>query len=257
MKKKFLFLISILSLCGMLTSCNLKDAITGNIAPSNDINEEEDTTSKTDNTSTKGDITNNESPSNSTNTDDTTSSSQEVTSPNDDTTSSSQEVTSSTKDNTTVPETPTNSSSQNSAAVYRDCRIFYFNAPELKTYYVDTKVPVVENAFVTALTSKLYDSPNSSKDFLVLPSTSGVKSATLDYDTKILKVVFNEDFTNIIPLGSGTESGLISAIINTYGYNYGVDKVAIYFGDTLYTGLKGDLPEGYFNVNFSDAIKLN
>ena len=63
----------------------------------------------------------------------------------------------------------------------------------------------------------------------------------------------NDDFTSALPLGTSSESGLISAIVNTYGYNYGLDKVAIYFGDTLYTGLKGELLEGYYTVNTEDA----
>ena len=55
-------------------------------------------------------------------------------------------------------------------------------------------------------------------------------------------------------LGSSTESGLLSSLISTYAYNLDVDKVAIYLGDKLYTSLKGDLPKGYFDVDFSSAI---
>ena len=56
-------------------------------------------------------------------------------------------------------------------------------------------------------------------------------------------------------LDGSNESGLLSSLISTYGYNYGVDKVAIYFGDTLYTALSGDLPEGYFDVTLENAVE--
>lgn len=71
-----------------------------------------------------------------------------------------------------------------------------------------------------------------------------------------MTVVFNEAFTEKMLLGSVTESGLLASILSTYAYNYGVDKVAIYFGDKLYTSLRGELPEGYFKVDYSDAKPL-
>ena len=58
-------------------------------------------------------------------------------------------------------------------------------------------------------------------------------------------------------LEDSNESGLLYSLINTYGYNYDVDKVAIYFGDTLYTALSGELPEGYFNVTLENAVEYN
>ena len=39
--------------------------------------------------------------------------------------------------------------------------------------------------------------------------------------------------------------------------NYGVDKVAVYFGDELYTGLDGTSAAGYSTVNYSDVLKLD
>lgn len=161
-----------------------------------------------------------------------------------------------TTDYTSTTNTTTNDTTT-SNTVNRNCRVFYFNTSDLKTYYIDTTVPVTDNAFTTALTNKLYTSPDSSDNFIVIPEEFGVNSATIDEETGVLKVVFNEDFTSALPLGTSSESGLISAIVNTYGYNYGLDKVAIYFGDTLYTGLKGELLEGYYTVNTEDAIKLN
>ena len=49
---------------------------------------------------------------------------------------------------------------------------------------------------------------------------------------------------------------VIGAVVNTYGYNYGVDKVAIYFGDELYTSTAGTSSDEYSTVNYSDVLKL-
>ena len=46
---------------------------------------------------------------------------------------------------------------------------------------------------------------------------------------------------------------MLSSLLATYGYNLNVDKVAIYFNDELYTSLRGELPNGYFDVDYSSA----
>ena len=132
------------------------------------------------------------------------------------------------------------------------CRIYAFNREELQLYYFDEELTVEDNALVKALTKALKNNlPND--NFLALSDKAQITSAKLDTEKGILTVVFSENFLNYMILGSSTESGLISSLVNTYGYNYDVDKVAIYFGDTLYTSLKGTLEEGYFNAHFNEA----
>ena len=251
MKKKFLLLSSSILLCCTFISCNLKDAITGANTNDTSTTTNENTTNENDNKSV---IINDANAENTDSNMDTATSTYltNTTSSIDDKNGS----TLTTTDYTSTTNTTTNDTTT-SNTVNRNCRVFYFNTSDLKTYYIDTTVPVTDNAFTTALTNKLYTSPDSSDNFIVIPEEFGVNSATIDEETGVLKVVFNEDFTSALPLGTSSESGLISAIVNTYGYNYGLDKVAIYFGDTLYTGLKGELLEGYYTVNTEDAIKLN
>lgn len=134
--------------------------------------------------------------------------------------------------------------------------MFFFDSEKLNLYYVDKDLKVKDNALVSALTKELQTN-TTSDTFLKLTPNVGIKSATLDKDKGILKVVFNKSYVNEMILGTATESGLLSSLVNTYGYNYGVNKVSIYFGDELYTSLKGDLPDGYFNTNFSDATAYN
>ena len=134
----------------------------------------------------------------------------------------------------------------------RNSRIYAFNADELALYYYDTTIDVVDNALVTALTKELQTNlPNDS--FLALTDKIGVTSATLDEKEGVLKIVFSDSFVDHMLLGSSTESGLLSSLICTYGYNYDVDKVSIYFKDKLYTSLKGELEAGAFEVNYSEA----
>lgn len=141
---------------------------------------------------------------------------------------------------------------ENKNITKKTCRIYAFNNEELQLYYFDEELTVEDNALVTALTKALQESlPNDS--FLPLSDKAQVTSAKLDANEGILTIVFSEDFIKDMPLGNSTESGLLSSLVNTYGYNYDIDKVAIYFGDTLYTSLKGTLEEGYFNTNFDEA----
>lgn len=132
------------------------------------------------------------------------------------------------------------------------CRLFFFDSEKLDLYYVDKDLNVKDNALVSALTKELQTN-TTSDTFLKLTSNVGIKSANLDKDNGILKVVFNKSYVDEMILGTATEGGLLSSLVNTYGYNYGVNKVSIYFDDELYTSLRGELPEGYFNTSLSDA----
>ena len=134
----------------------------------------------------------------------------------------------------------------------RNCRLFFFDSKGLKLKYIDTTIQVENGAIIKALTNELQNT-NYNDDFLTLTKKALIKSATIDISTDVLKVVFCDDYTKYMTLGTATESGLLSSLICTYGYNLGVDKVAIYFGDELYTCLRCDLPEGYFTVDYSFA----
>ena len=242
MKRKLLTLSCTIVLCLSLTSCGLKTAITGDKTASTDDSKATETTSEN-----KDDTNTAETAKENTN----TASAEETT---DDAIS--------TNNNSFVESTTSNVASDKSElssttnTVNKDCRVFYFNKVDLKTYCIDTSVKVTDNALVTALTEKLYSAPNNNNNFVVLSKDYGVSSATLNYDTNVLTVVFNENFIKDMELSSEVANGVIGAIVNTYGYNYGVDKVAIYFGDELYTSTAGTSSDEYSTVNYSDVLKL-
>lgn len=243
MKRNLLILSCTIVLCLALTSCGLKNAITGN--KTDDSTDDPKVT--TSNPETEGDITNNESNEKDTTTD-TTSNDDAVLANND-----FLETDASTSN--TSPDKSSVSSTSNT--VNRECRVFYFNKVDLKTYCTDTSVAVTDNAFVTALTQQLYSAPKDNSNFFVLSKDYGVSSATLNYDTNVLTVVFNENFVKDMDLSTEVANGVIAAIVNTYGYNYGVDKVAVYFGNELYTGLEGTSSTGYSTVNYTNVLKLD
>jgi len=134
----------------------------------------------------------------------------------------------------------------------RKSRIYAFNREDLTLYYYDTTIEVTDNALVSALTKELQTNLPSDQ-FISLTDKSNITSATLDKDKSLLTIVFSNSYVDNMLLGSSTESGLLSSLICTYGYNYDVDNIAIYFNDTLYTSLKGDLEDGYFKVDYSNS----
>lgn len=146
-------------------------------------------------------------------------------------------------------ETPNKESSTKDL---KKVRLFYFDTVNYELYYVDKEIEVKDKAVIKALTKELQDySPNS--NFLNLTNKVEITSANIDEKSGVLKVKFSSSYVDEMLLGSATESGLLSSLLATYGYNLNINKVAIYFNDELYTSLKGDLPNGYFDVDYSSA----
>lgn len=246
MKRKLLTLSCTIILCLSLSSCGLKNAITGNNSDNTDEPKTIEATPETTDDK-KDDITNDAS----------TETTNETSTTDDAVLANNNEFLQTEDSSTSSTSADTPSLSPTTNTVNRDCRVFYFNKADLKTYCTDTSVAVTDNAFVTALTEKLYSAPNNNSNFITISKDFGVKSATLNYDTNILTVVFNSNFIDDLKLDSENSLGLMKAIVNTYGYNYGVDKVAVYFGNQLYTGIEGTSDAGYSTVNYTDALKLD
>ena len=145
----------------------------------------------------------------------------------------------------------TNTSSEKSKIKSMKCRLFFFDGVNMQQYYIDKEIAVEDRAVIKALTKELQKAEQYDNNFLALSDKVEITSAKVE--NGVLKVEFSSDYTLDETLGSSTEDGLLNSLINTYGYNLGVDKVAIYFGNELYTGVKGELEPGYFKVDFSSA----
>ncbi len=253
MKRKLITLSCTIALCLSLTSCGLKSAIMGQESPTTDDSNSAPTAAETGNDVANTDANNSTAETNTKpTTENTTANNTNV--PADSTLANSSSVT----QNNTSNITPDKSSSQSAPTTKsRNCRVFYFNKVDLKTYCIDTSVKVTDNAFVTALTQQLYNAPKGNKNFFTLSKDYGVSSATLNYETNVLSVVFNENFIKDMELSKEVANGVIQAIVNTYGYNYSVNKVAVYFGNELYTDIDGTKDNGYCSVNYTDVLKLD
>ena len=249
MKRNLLILCCTTILCLSLSSCSLKNAITGNAKDDSlETSENTEDTSVTNNTdNNEGNITNDKTTDEKSDSKDTSSvvNANNFIQNNDLTNSSS------------TSNSPKLTTTSDNSIVNRSCRIFYYNKVDLKTYCIDTTATVTDNAFVTALTEKLYTAPNNNSNFLTLSKDYGVKSATLDYNTNVLKVVFNNNFLNEMKLDSESSKGFMESIIDTYAYNYNVTKVAVYFGNDLYTGIEGTSTAGYTTVDYTKVLKLD
>lgn len=134
-------------------------------------------------------------------------------------------------------------------------RIFYFNTENQAINYIEKELEGNENQILKDLVDELKLKPADS----LLPIASDVEVITTDRNEKedLLNVYFNKDFITEMALDSSTESGFITSIVNTLGYNFGVSKVAIYMNDEIYTGLKEDTGSEYFNVNYDNCAEYS
>lgn len=126
------------------------------------------------------------------------------------------------------------------------CRLFLYDIVKMKEYYIDKEIEIEDKAVIKALTKELQNTIEYGSDFMELSNEVEVNSATIE--NGILSVIFSEDCTLNTTLEADSEEGFLKTIADTYGYNLGVDKVSIYFGDELYKSV---------DVDYSDVEELN
>lgn len=148
----------------------------------------------------------------------------------------------------------TDSSEKDEVTQSKMSRLYYYDIEKDEMFYIDESVDVVDGAYINALTKGLKDNQNN-EDFVTMNEETFVTSAKLDEESGVLNIYFNDSFYLSTNLGSGIEVGFINALVNTYGYNYNVDKVAIYVEGKLYEDQRGTMPNGYFPVTAESATK--
>lgn len=164
------------------------------------------------------------------------------------------------QNNNTTPKPPATGGNntpppQATGTTEKDYRIFYYDFPNEKMVYIDKKVKVTDGAVVNALTNELKNNNNNDGLFTLDPGTA-VTSAKLDRDNDVLKVYFNESLNNSMNLGTKSQCELVNSIVYTYGYNYGVSKVAIYVNGEPFIDPRGSKPDGYYTVDTSGATEF-
>lgn len=131
-------------------------------------------------------------------------------------------------------------------------RVYFYDGVKDLIYYKDESVSVTDGALVTAIINNL--KINREEDICKLDSDITVKSAKLDKDKDTLTVNFGDKFVNNMNLGSGAESSVLTAVVNSLGYNFGVSKVYITVNGKEYSSGHIKLETGEaFDVNYKDV----
>ena len=275
MKKKILIMISITLIACTLVACGDKKdkdnkADSSSKTQSDDTNKKEDTVLKDEEenkedkdkeTATLEQPVSGET--NKENKDNTTASEKPATEESDKVTAPQQPVQPDVGENdknTTTPEPPTtggnnNTPPQATGTTEKDFRIFYYDFPNDRIVYIDKKVKVTDGAVVNALTNELKNN-NNHDGLTTLNDETAVTSAKLDRDNDVLKVYFNESLNNSMGLGTKSQVELVNSIVYTYGYNYGVSKVAIYVNGEPFIDPRSSKPDGYYTVDTSRAMEF-
>lgn len=152
-------------------------------------------------------------------------------------------------------ENDPNNSSETKSTETKNCRLFFYDIDEDKLLYIDKDLEITDKAIITALNSAHKEGISENDMLITLRPDAEVSSAKIE--NGILKVYFNEEFATNMNLGSGAEVGLIDSLVNTYGYNLNVKKVAIYSDGELFTGVRGENSLGYYKVDFSNSEPLS
>ncbi|MGL4336473.1 MAG: GerMN domain-containing protein [Turicibacter sp.] len=134
-------------------------------------------------------------------------------------------------------------------------RLFFYDIELDQMFYIDTDVEVIGGGYINSLTNALKND-NYGDHLITLAQETFVTKAEQNKETGLLTVYFNESFHESMNLGSISQVEMINALVNTYGYNYQVDKVAIIVEGKPYVDQRGELPEGYFTVTIDQAIKF-
>lgn len=126
----------------------------------------------------------------------------------------------------------------------KEVNLYLFNSEKLEDEVIKEKIKVEDKAMVKALTEAL--KKDRGNKYLKLPKEAEVTSAEIK--DEILTISFSKNFIKDMPLGTATESGLISSIVNTYGNGTGVKKVKLKLAGEVYTGLGEAAKDGAFEV---------
>lgn len=149
-------------------------------------------------------------------------------------------------------EQTTTPSGDNITKVDKLVRIYLYNGDTDKIVYFDENVSVTDGALVSAIIDDLKKDRTS--EFCPLSKDVAVKSAKLDKENDLLTVNFGDKFVNTMGFGSGPESSVLTSVVNTLGYNFGVSKVYITVSGKPYSSGHIIKKEGEaFTVEYKDT----
>lgn len=142
--------------------------------------------------------------------------------------------------------------------VIYNIRCYYPDFKNERVVYEDFEIQFNTNDKVEpTYTDYLKRSPN---EFINSVLKDNMKVQSFSYNPKEETVVvdLSSNFVTEMNVGAGFESLIIQSVVNTVGYNFGVEKVVITLDGTLYSSGHFQLEEGdYFDVNYENVQSLD
>ena len=107
-------------------------------------------------------------------------------------------------------------------------RIFYPDFLNDRTVYVEQATDLYTgNELKLVLEEMLKRIPDGSDFQSVLSPNTEILSIDFDFDTSVVTVDLSSEFLSEMNAGSSFEAMLLSCLVNTFGYNYQTEKVAV------------------------------
>ncbi|GAB6170149.1 hypothetical protein JCM1393_26090 [Clostridium carnis] len=131
----------------------------------------------------------------------------------------------------------------------KDVRLYYYNAVADKIVYSDKTIEVKGKAVATAIVNSLKEAPTSDIRGVISKDISLI-SANLDSSKDTITLDFSDNFVKAQNLGGGVEASTLTALVNTFGYNFKVNNVIITLGGKPYES-------GHFSKASGEAFKVN
>lgn len=139
----------------------------------------------------------------------------------------------------------------------KSMRLYFYDVMADNIVYYDDSIEVTDKAVTNALINAL-KYPSNQSVTPSIPKSIDVTSAKLDIENNTFTVDFPDNLVSEMNLGSGPESSTLKSIVNTLGYNFGVDNVIITLGGKPYSSGHIGLSEGEsFKVDFNNTVKLD
>ena len=81
---------------------------------------------------------------------------------------------------------------------------------------------------------------------IVIPDYVTIDKVDYNKNYDLVEVYFTQEFIYDMPLGTATEGGFLEALRKTFMEAYNASDINMYFNNSMYTGLKGDVSETQF-----------
>ena len=133
-------------------------------------------------------------------------------------------------------------------------RFFYMDIVNDKNYYIEEAIEELqEEELQDIIIDKLYNPP--SNNYVKLAEGVTINSISILDDKDYIHIDISSDFQEKMNFGVSAETGFLSALTNTLGFNYGLEKVMVTLDGKPYSSGHLYLEAGEtFTVDISNYI---